>query len=328
MLMTRMKGALIAWSLIFLSIGCSSAGSQNDEKKDGKEDRNPRKIQDERFMRYWNQGKGELTRYRLEQARYGEIHHGDAVLIFVTEDFLTDKQVKLESEPKGRPYAQVLKLNFVKKFVTGIYPYSMMTSIFTPVETYVMPHTLKVTTSVQEWCGNVFTQFNLANNSYNVEGRSYFEREGDTTYSLEGVTLEDELWTLIRLDPKRLPTGSFRIIPGTMASRLRHTPLVVMDAEASLAPGSDSVTGSGMMRYTLTYKDGGRTLAIDFRNTFPYEILGWTETYKDGFGPDARMLTTRATRTNSIMLDYWSKHTPADSVYRRELGLDTGHEGS
>ncbi len=53
-------------------------------------------IEIEQFKGYWYQGKAELTRYQLEQARYGEIHSGDAVLIFVTENFLLDKQVKHE----------------------------------------------------------------------------------------------------------------------------------------------------------------------------------------------------------------------------------------
>ena len=50
----------------------------------------------DRFSVYWNQGKAELARYELQQVRYGEIHQGDAVLIFVTEDFLKDKQVKYD----------------------------------------------------------------------------------------------------------------------------------------------------------------------------------------------------------------------------------------
>ena len=36
------------------------------------------------FGDYWYQGKAELSRYDLKQVRYGEIHQGDAVLIFVT----------------------------------------------------------------------------------------------------------------------------------------------------------------------------------------------------------------------------------------------------
>jgi len=45
----------------------------------------------EEFGAYWYQGKAELTSYTLEQARYGEVHPGEAVLVFVTEDFSKSK---------------------------------------------------------------------------------------------------------------------------------------------------------------------------------------------------------------------------------------------
>ncbi len=50
----------------------------------------------EEFKRFWLQGFAEISRFELEQVRYGEIHKGDAVLIYVTEEFLIDKQVKSE----------------------------------------------------------------------------------------------------------------------------------------------------------------------------------------------------------------------------------------
>ncbi len=83
------------------------------------------------FDSYWYRGFAELTRYALRQARYGEQYEGEAVLIFVTEDFLPDPQVKQE---RGRsPDAlSVLKLNAYRRFYTGIYPYTLMTSSFTP----------------------------------------------------------------------------------------------------------------------------------------------------------------------------------------------------
>ena len=38
------------------------------------------------FNAYWYTGLAEITSYSLEQARYGEIHKGSAVLIFVSEE--------------------------------------------------------------------------------------------------------------------------------------------------------------------------------------------------------------------------------------------------
>ncbi|HEY0111342.1 MAG TPA: hypothetical protein VGB67_17005, partial [Fibrella sp.] len=49
------------------------------------------------FRAYWFGGKAELNTYRLDQAQYGASHPGEAVLVFVTEDFRTDKHVKSES---------------------------------------------------------------------------------------------------------------------------------------------------------------------------------------------------------------------------------------
>ena len=39
----------------------------------------------------WHDGKAEITSYKLEQARYGEMHEGQASMIFVTEDFSKEK---------------------------------------------------------------------------------------------------------------------------------------------------------------------------------------------------------------------------------------------
>lgn len=312
----------IASAVLGLIVGF--VGCKNEKLEEGVPAKQPNPIPiptatvaTEQWHRYWSQGKAELSRYQLTQARYGQLHNGDAVLVFVTEDFLTEPQVKLESDPAGRPTASVLKLNFTKKFITGIYPYSLMASVFTPVEVFAQPRTLKVSTTVQEWCGHVFMQLNLKGKSYNVEERSYFEREGDQNFALDTAMLEDEIWTRIRIAPQTLPVGVVKMIPGTLASRLRHKPLSVVEAKAELRDVTDS-SGAKLRRYTVTYGSGERTLAIDFRSEFPYQIVGWTESYDD-FG---KPLTTTARLTHTLMTDYWSRHNNADTTLRKELGLE------
>src|SRR5437868_1990091 len=111
---------------------------------------NPYSLSEE-FKSYWYSGKAEISSYKLKQARYGEIHDGSAVMVFVTEDFSKSKQVKLDHpENAGDDKLPVMKLNLVKKFVTGIYPYSMMMSAFSPVDLNNYPHAVKTATSVQE----------------------------------------------------------------------------------------------------------------------------------------------------------------------------------
>lgn len=41
----------------------------------------------DQFGEYWFQGKAEISSYDLTQYRYGEAREGEAVMIFVTEDF-------------------------------------------------------------------------------------------------------------------------------------------------------------------------------------------------------------------------------------------------
>src|SRR5438093_5303628 len=108
------------------------------------------------FKGYWYKGKAELNRYSLEQSRYGQIHKGEAVLIFVTEPFLTDTEVKYEHGDRSKA-VPVLKLNFTRRFFTGIYPYTLITSTFTPVD-FRKQRTLKIASSTQEWCGVTYSQ--------------------------------------------------------------------------------------------------------------------------------------------------------------------------
>ena len=114
---------------------------------------------------YWYQGKAELTSYELDQARYRDNHPGEVVLIQVTEDFLTDKQVKNDhyKNPNSIP---ILKTNLMKKFTTGLYDYSIMNSVFTSVDPAYGIKTLKTTFSSQDWCGQSFLQANLRNKQY------------------------------------------------------------------------------------------------------------------------------------------------------------------
>jgi hypothetical protein len=266
------------------------------------------------FAAHWYQGLAEITSYDLEQARYGEIHPGEAVLIFVTEPFLEAEQVKAD-DPNADGAVTVLKMNATRTFLTGVYPYSMMTSVFTPVQRAEHGPTLKVTTSSQEWCGHTFTQVNRIAEGYRLQLFSYFEGEGDQDRTL-GAPLEDGLWTVLRLNPDALPTGALTLVPGTIYQRLSH-----LDLEPHAATATLTDAGAGLRTYTLTYPDLDRTLAITFTAAFPHTIEGWTETARSGFGANARTLTTTATRRGREMMAYWSLNGRADVPRREALGL-------
>jgi hypothetical protein len=271
----------------------------------------------EDFRAYWNAGKAEITHFALQQARYGEVRRGDALLIFVTEDFLPDKQVKAERPASAAQAVPILKLNLAKEFNTGIYRYSLMTSVFTPVDRRAHPRTLKTATSSQEWCGMTYVQLNLRGERYELTGHSYFENEADQSYALPAALLEDEIWTLVRITPESLPVGDVRLIPGALASRLRHRPLRVEVAKASLGPGASA----DLSRYAIEYPESKRTLSIEFRKAFPHEIASFEETYLDGFGSRAKVLTTRGEKTHLLRTAYWKHNANSDLPLRTKLGL-------
>jgi hypothetical protein len=268
------------------------------------------------FNKYWYEGKAEVNSFDLKQARYGQLHEGSAVMIFVTEDFSRSRQVKLDNPPgQNGDAVSVLKLNANRHFTTGIYDYSMMQSVFTPVSLDRYPKTLKVTSSSQDWCGQSWIQLNLEKEGYKTQQYSYFESDGDQAYTLKEALLEDEVWTLIRLAPSRLPVGTVKVIPGTFFSRLRHRPLKAESAQAVFNDLGEST------EYMIKYADFERTLTIEFSRLFPHEILGWKESYASGFGQSRKILETTAKKKKTIKTDYWTKNHPEHQFLRDELGI-------
>ena len=254
------------------------------------------------FKSYWYAGNAELTSYKLVQARYGELREGHATLIYVTEEFLPKIQVK--ADYPNATNVPVLKLNAVKKFNTGIYPYSIMQSTFYPVANN--QHAIKVSSSMQEWCGHVYTQLNNKS-QFEVVSHSYFQGEADQTLKLNKSVLENELWAQLRIDPSSLPTGEISCIPAFEFIRLKHKPVKAFKATATLTKNS----------YKLYYPELNRTLLLYFEASFPYQITGWEETFNSG----GKQLKTTATKLKSIKSPYWSKNQNKDEILRDSLLL-------
>lgn len=301
-----------------LFLSCQSGGGK-EAGGNGNDD--PPEVSAE-FKDYWYQGEAEIARFELEQARYGEMRKGDVVMVFVTEPFLTETQVKRE-KTTNEPSTSVLKLNFVRDFTTGIYDYNMMTSTFLPVDREQYPHALKVTTSSQEWCGHSYVQLNYREGNYQLQEHSYFQDVADDSYPVDKAHLEDEIWNLIRMGPHRLPLGLIEMIPGTQFSRLRHFELAPKKAEASLDPyQGERFPGEDLSVYSVKYQNIDRALRIVLEKDFPYRIAGFEVLHQSGFGDGAEQMTTRGVRTHLIKSAYWKKNGTGDIDLRKKLGLD------
>jgi hypothetical protein len=264
----------------------------------------------EEFKKYWYAGEAEITSYKLEQARYGELRKGNAVLIYVTEPFHSEKQVKADQNNTNN--IPVLKLNSTKNYLTGIYPYSIMSSSFYPVHNN--QHAIKVSFSAQEWCGQVYAQLNNRE-KFEISSHSYFESESDSNFKLGKAILENELWNMIRINPKLLPIGKLQIIPSMEYTRLAHKELKAYSANVTIKSEDEFST------YSISYPELERTLSITFESNFPHTIESWTDSYKSGFGSNAKIMTSSAKRLKTIKSPYWRKNSNEFLPLRDSLGL-------
>ncbi|WP_299065138.1 septum formation inhibitor Maf [uncultured Polaribacter sp.] len=262
--------------------------------------------QKKNFKDYWYQGKAEITSYKLKQSRYGEVYEGTAVNIYVTEDFLPEKQVK--ADVKSKSTIPVLKLNSTKKFVTGIYPYSLMTSTFSPIN--IDKNTIKISFSSQEWCGNTFAQLNNRE-KFEIDFHSYFENNTDRKIGLKKDILENELWNQLRLNPKNITIGRMKIIPSFEYLALNHKRIMAYDAETSLKEIK------GFLYFSIFYPTLKRKLTIKLTKEFPYTIESWEEFLTI----NNTKLTTSATKIKTILSPYWRKNKKGNTEERKALGL-------
>lgn len=299
----RRVKAKISFFLVFPMILSSLIIGCNSPSREG--------VNESQFAGYWYQGKAEINVFELQQSRYNEVRPGKAVMIFVTEDFSKTKQVKLDNPEEKRSDAQkVMKLNMTREFVTGVYPYHTMLSVFTPV--YDEVRSPKLTASVTEWCGQAFTQLNFKNGNYHSKEFSYFESEGDTESKINALA-EEEIFNLIRLNPNLVPMGNIKLIPSLIFQRFAHIPL-----KSEQATISKKELGSNQGEIEVVYEEIGRKFTVRFQQFFPYEILSFTETWTKANGQQE---VTSATRSSMQLMDYWNKNEKVFEPLRKDLGL-------
>lgn len=272
------------------------------------------------FYETWGDGRGEVSTYDLREERYHEVRAGHAVLVFVTEEMNARTHVKVESErtpEEDRVY--VIKLNSLRKFTTGLYDYSTMTSTFCavePRENHGAFQPLRVTHSTQEWCGQFWQRLDLEPKGWNVSLRSYFESEGDreTTLPDPNVELEDALWVKIReLDGPFLAPGESVTLPLVPAlwelRKTHHAPAAQPVVLRKRDP--DTLTGpfGTKLAQVWTWEVGERQVTVWVEADGERRILKWA----DSNGGRADLL-------HSERVPYWQLNDDhADSVRRRFL---------
>jgi len=274
------------------------------------------------FWQHWGDGKGELSSYRVQVSRYGELRTGWTVLIFVTEDISRTTRLKDESgtlAPAER--VPVLKLNRVTKFTTGIYDYALMSSTFSsinPERGRPAFEPLKLSFSAQDWCGQVFQLLLPQRDQVELTLHSYFENTGDQMQNLPlpaHAAFEDNLPVWIReLGGEQMPVGERRelqLLPSAWSVRAGHGKIAFQPGGIFKDEGGTVQTALGKLpAWRWQWQVGERTETYWVEQAYPHRILKWQSS--EGSSGELQ---------KSVRLPYWQLHGNADLPYRDQLGL-------
>lgn len=284
---------------------------------------------DPEFAAYWHDGKAELDGYRLTVERYGHTRHGRAVAIYVTEPFSRTNHVKLDDPAKSPGDAiDVLKLNLVRDFQTGIYDYHTVVSLFVGSADFAP---IKIAFSSSEWCGQVYEELNFTSSKLSQRVSSYFEGESserELELPRDGVQ-EDDLFILLRgLRGAYLWPGAKRTVPflaSPFYRRLAHRPTVWANATIERLPSPETITvpaGSFTTNVFIVRPSDGREGRFHVERAYPHRIIRWV--WKPAPSGSPLGGTDAAELAGSTRLEYWKTHDPGDEKYLERLGLGPG----
>lgn len=275
-------------------------------------------------LQFWSDGQAELSGYHSVRDRYGELRQGTTVLIFVKEPFSDALRVK--ADPGKHPASDVfdvLKLNHVEKFQTGIYDYALMTSsfaAFAPRGARRAGALAKIAFSSQEWCGAMFEELLFDPDGIRQKRFSYFDGEADQEQKLawppDGITV-DELPILVRSIPapflERGEKKSLPILPSLTLARLLHQELGWQpgsiergkDAQEIEVPAGRFTVEAWTVRWG---KD--QTIRYSVEAAHPHRVIAWS-----GPGKNEGKLA------GSARLKYWELQSEGHEKHLAELGL-------
>lgn len=284
---------------------------------------------DPSFGSYWHDGKAELDGYRYTVTRYGQLRRGQCTAIYVTEPFSRSKRVKVDDVSRNpKDIFDVLKLNLVRDFQTGIYDYNTMTSLF--VRSSDM-EPVKASFTSMEWCGNVYEELRVDPGLVSQRLSSYFEDEStsqEMRRPKDGL-LEEELYIRLRgLSGDYLAPGQTRTVPflpSAFRRRLTHRPLRWTSARLERAPAPRTVHVPAGRFATLVYTvkiQGGPEGRFFVERAYPHRVVRWE--WRQAAGAEGRPgaeSNDSGELMGSARMSYWKLHGEGDESYLKRLGL-------
>lgn len=277
----------------------------------------PELTHDEAFWKHWNDGNAELSGYDLTFPRYGAPRKGSAIAIFVKEPFSNQRRVKANEQKKGDTF-DVMKMNLVHDFSTGVYDYNLMTSSFAALAPFGNQRSgeiAKVSFSAQEWCGHTWAQLIFRPDRVEETVHSYFDGEETAARRLpikETALSEDALlsWARGMVLPVVEPghSASAEILGSALRSRLLHKNVDWKNATFARAKETTTTkvpAGTFPTRRATVEIANGLKWEFDVEANFPHRVIAWQSS--DG---------ERAELIASARLPYWKMNGPG---FEREL---------
>ncbi len=269
------------------------------------------------FWDHWGDGHAELSGYRMTIQRYGAAREAELALIYVTEPHDRRTWIK-DDDVAGGDRVEVLKLNSTVQFLTGVYPYSVMTSVFAPVDRYreepFAP--VRIAHSVQEWCGAYSHFVWPGRDRFRSLRMSYFAHEGERVSEVDtdrDTLYEDALLVQLReLDGPFAGGGEWEglLVPELWRLRAGHGGTEPVQARIGREQGVRTAEGREVpvTRFTLTAGEYERVYEVEAEGA--RRVLWWSTST----GDEAELVGT-------ARLAYWNLNRPGDEAVREELGL-------
>jgi hypothetical protein len=232
----------------------------------------------------------------------------------------TRKRRRESGKADGRNRIEVLKLNLNAFFLTGTYPYSVMTSVFSPVDRYREERfqPVRIVHSVQEWCGAYSHRLWPGSDRFRSLRLSYFASEDERVADVEvapGALYEDALLIQLReLDGPFADGEDWEgwLVPALWRFRTEHREPAAVRARISREEAERETQGGAVPVSRFTLEADGYRRVVDVERDVPRRVLGWSTST----GEEAELLATER-------LPYWRLNRLGDESHREALGLSS-----
>ncbi len=239
-----------------------------------------------------DKGKAEVNIYEATLIKYGKPRQGTVTQIWVKEPWDAKRGIKWGGQGPGD--YEVIKLNHVVSYPTGMYRYEQMWSGFWKRDSGEL---LKFSLSHHEACGNTFKQARMKDGKAEYNHFSYFENEGDGRQDLvipPGAVFYDELPLKLRLLAN---TGLEEPVTVPLFPTVIHPKAGPM----SPAPSTFRQVRKEKGEIEFEVKHAGGIDTFVYETNPPFKLLRWMM-------PDGGQLILR----KSLFTDYWNKNQPGD----------------